>query len=69
MKRKRCKKYVHPITGKKHGEFTLCVECWGVYKTEMWEDFGWNCPHGMCAGTAGDAFPIIGRRYPMQKGS
>lgn len=51
------KEYMHTITGEMHGEFTLCVECSRVYKTEAWVNSKWNCPMGICAGTVRDAIP------------
>ena len=60
----RSKKYCHPLYEKPYGEFTWCLHCECVYRTELWVKNDWDCPDGECDGGALDAFPWSVNSWP-----
>ena len=49
-------KHQHPVFAETHGEFTWCLHCECVYRTESWINNNWECPDKQCNGNAIDAF-------------
>ena len=46
--------YIHPLLSVELGEWTWCLRCERVYRTEQWMDNNWTCPG--CVASAVDAF-------------
>jgi hypothetical protein len=59
-------KYINPVYGREHGEFTWCPCCERVYKTKRWDKNEWACPTEKCAGDEFKAFPWSPDHWPMK---
>jgi hypothetical protein len=48
------KNYQHPFHEEVHGEFSWCLHCERVSRTEEWVNNDWYCPYSDCDGSALD---------------
>jgi len=56
--------YEHPFHELTHGQFTWCLHCQCVHRTEDWVGNDWDCPDKDCNGTALDAHPWFRDNWP-----
>lgn len=60
------KKFNHPFLEKVHGEFTWCLHCERVSRTELWLKNNWDCPAKGCDGSALDAHSWNKGDWPLE---
>jgi hypothetical protein len=57
--------YMHPLLNVELGEWTWCLRCERVYRTEQWIRHNWTCPK--CVAGAVDAFEWSEKVWPRNQ--